>query len=254
MMSSSSDELLRNGAEPAVVIEHLRVVRGKRTALHDFSVQIARGTITGLLGPSGCGKTTLMRCIVGTQIVAAGNVTVLGQPAGSAPLRRRIGYVTQDPTIYDDLRVIDNVRYFGSLYGADAKAAEDAVDAVGLKDHRTALCGNLSGGQRTRVSLASALVCNPDLLVLDEPTVGLDPVLRVDLWEQFHALSRAGTTLIVSSHVMDEADHCGDLLLMREGHLLAHTTPPQLREDAECTSLEEAFLSVIRHSTVQAAG
>ena len=121
MMSSSSDELLRNGAEPAVSIEHLRVVRGKRTALHDFSVQIARGTITGLLGPSGCGKTTLMRCIVGTQIVAAGSVTVLGQPAGSAALRRRIGYVTQDPTIYDDLRVIDNVRYFGALYGTDAR-------------------------------------------------------------------------------------------------------------------------------------
>ena len=254
MMSSSSDELLRNGVEPAVAIEHLRVIRGKRTALHDVSVQIARGTITGLLGPSGCGKTTLMRCIVGTQIVAAGSVTVLGQPAGTAPLRRRIGYVTQDPTIYDDLRVIDNVRYFGSLYGADAKAAEDAVDAVGLQDHRTALCGNLSGGQRTRVSLASALVCNPELLVLDEPTVGLDPVLRVDLWEQFHALARAGTTLIVSSHVMDEADHCGDLLLMREGHLLAHTTPTKLREDTGCTSLEEAFLSVIRHSTAQAAG
>ena len=172
----------------------------------------------------------------------------------SAALRRRIGYVTQDPTIYDDLRVIDNVRYFGALYGTDARDAEDAVDAVGLKDHRTALCGNLSGGQRTRVSLSSALVCHPELLVLDEPTVGLDPVLRVDLWEQFHALARAGTTLIVSSHVMDEADHCGDLLLMREGHLLAHTTPTQLREDTGCTSLEEAFLSVIRHSTAQAAG
>ena len=235
-------------------IEHLRVIRGRRPALHDFSVRIARGTITGLLGPSGCGKTTLMRCIVGTQIVAAGSVTVLGQPAGSAALRRRVGYVTQDPTIYDDLRVIDNVRYFGALYGVDAAAADEAVAAVGLADHRTAMCGNLSGGQRTRVSLASALVCHPELLVLDEPTVGLDPVLRVDLWERFDALARAGTTLIVSSHVMDEADHCGDLLLMREGRLLAHTTPTRLREDTGCASLEEAFLSVIRHSAAPAAG
>ncbi len=254
MMSSSSDELLRDGAEAAIAIQNLRVVRGKRVALEDISVQIARGTITGLLGPSGCGKTTLMRSIVGTQIIAEGTVTVLGHPAGSAELRHRVGYVTQDPTIYNDLRIIDNVRYFGALYGTDSQAADEAVSAVGLDDHRTALCGNLSGGQRTRVSLACALVARPDLLVLDEPTVGLDPVLRVDLWEQFHQIARRGTTLLVSSHVMDEADHCADLLLMREGHLLAHTTPAKLREDTGCQSLEEAFLSVIRHSTAAATG
>jgi len=254
MMSSSSDELLRHGVEPVIVIDHLRVIRGKRPAVHDLSVQIARGTITGLLGPSGCGKTTLMRSIVGTQIVTAGSVTVLGHPAGSAPLRRRVGYMPQDPTIYDDLRIIDNVRYFASLYGMDSRAADAAIDAVGLSDHRTALCGNLSGGQRTRASLACALVCQPDLLVLDEPTVGLDPVLRADLWEQFHALAKSGITLLVSSHVMDEADRCGDLLLMRDGHLLAHITPVRLREETGCTSLEEAFLSIIRHSTAPAAG
>jgi ABC-2 type transport system ATP-binding protein len=254
MMSSSSDELLRNGVEPAIDVQNLRVIRGKRVALENISVQIARGTITGLLGPSGCGKTTLMRCMVGTQIVAEGKVTVLGHPAGSAELRHRVGYVTQDPTIYNDLRIIDNVRYFAALYGTDSSAADQAVSAVGLEDHRTALCGNLSGGQRTRVSLACALVARPDLLVLDEPTVGLDPVLRVDLWEQFDQLARGGTTLVVSSHVMDEADHCGDLLLMREGHLLAHTTPTKLREDTGCQSLEEAFLSVIRHSTAPAVG
>ena len=254
MMTSSNDELLRRGVEPVIVIDHLRVIRGKRPAIHDLSVQIARGTITGLLGPSGCGKTTLMRSIVGTQIITAGSVTVLGQPAGSAPLRRRVGYMPQDATIYDDLRIIDNVRYFASLYGMDASAADQAVSTVGLDDHRTALCGNLSGGQRTRASLACALVAAPDLLVLDEPTIGLDPVLRVDLWTQFHELARRGTTLLVSSHVMDEADHCGDLLLMREGHLLAHTTPTKLREDTGCQSLEEAFLSVIRHSTAAATG
>ncbi|GAA2807574.1 ABC transporter ATP-binding protein [Mycolicibacterium pallens] len=225
------------------------MVRGKRVALHDFSVAIPRGSITGLLGPSGCGKTTLMRSIVGTQIVASGTVTVLGHPAGSPALRHRVGYVTQDPTIYNDLRVIDNVRYFAALYGTPAQSADRAIDDVGLRDHAGAYCGNLSGGQRTRVSLACALVCHPDLLVLDEPTVGLDPVLRVDLWAQFDELARRGTTLLVSSHVMDEADHCAGLLLMREGRLLAHTTPARLREDTGCTSLEEAFLSIIRHST-----
>jgi ABC-2 type transport system ATP-binding protein len=254
MMTSSSDELLQHGVEPVISIDHLRVIRGKRPAIHDLSVQIARGTITGLLGPSGCGKTTLMRSIVGTQIITAGNVTVLGHPAGSAQLRQRVGYMPQDPTIYNDLRIVDNVRYFASLYGMDNSDADAAIDSVGLQDHRTALCGNLSGGQRTRVSLACALVCQPDLLVLDEPTVGLDPVLRADLWEQFHALAKRGITLLVSSHVMDEADRCGDLLLMRDGHLLAHITPTHLREDTGCTSLEDAFLSIIRRSTAAAAG
>lgn len=252
-MSSSDDELLAGRAEAAVDIENLRVVRGKRVALHDFSVRIARGTITGLLGPSGCGKTTLMRSIVGTQIVESGTVTVLGHPAGSPALRHRVGYVTQDPTIYNDLRVIDNVRYFAALYGVAPGLADAAVDDVGLDDHADAYCGNLSGGQRTRVSLACALVSRPELLVLDEPTVGLDPVLRADLWIKFDELARRGTTLVVSSHVMDEADHCADLLLMREGRLLAHTTPARLREDTGCTSLEEAFLSIIRHSTAASA-
>ncbi len=230
----------------AIDIDHLRVVRGKRPALLDFSVRVGRGTITGLLGPSGCGKTTLIRSIVGTQQLTLGTVRVLGLPAGSPSLRQRIGYVPQNPTIYDDLRVIDNVRYFAALYGFGRQAAEGAVERVGLADHATAYCGNLSGGQRTRVSLACALVCQPELLVLDEPTVGLDPLLRADLWDQFTDLARGGTTLLVSSHVMDEADHCGDLLLMRDGHLVAHTIPTRLREDTGCRSLEDAFLSIIK--------
>lgn len=249
MMISSRDEFSAVAGSPAVAIDHLRVVRGKRPVLHDLSVRIARGTITGLLGPSGCGKTTLMRCIVGTQIVTGGTVDVLGGPAGSAVLRHRVGYMPQEPTIYDDLRVIDNVRYFAALAGVDTTAGDDAVDAVDLGSHRGDYCGNLSGGQRARVSLACALVGRPELLVLDEPTIGLDPVLRAELWQQFTALARRGTTLLVSSHVMDEADHCGDLLLMREGRLLARTTPRRLREETGCTSMEEAFLSVIRRST-----
>ncbi|KIU15405.1 ABC transporter ATP-binding protein [Mycolicibacterium llatzerense] len=254
MMSSSSDELTDHAPDVAIRVDSLTVVRGKRLAIDEVSLQVRHGSITGLLGPSGCGKTTLMRAIVGTQIITKGTVTVLGKPAGSADLRRRVGYVTQEPTVYNDLRVIDNVRYFAALTGSGKAAADDAIAAVGLQDHRTAFCGNLSGGQRTRASLACALVSKPDLLVLDEPTVGLDPVLRVDLWEQFDRLARGGTTLLVSSHVMDEADHCGELLLMREGRLLKHTTPTHLREDTGCSSLEEAFLTIIRRSTAAKAG
>lgn len=253
-MSSSGDELLINGTQPAISIEHLRVVRGKRVAVQDISVQIKSGTITGLLGPSGCGKTTLMRCIVGTQIRAGGAVTVLGHPAGSAAVRCRVGYMPQDPTIYDDLRVIDNIRYFAALYGVDKQAAEEAAKAVDLQEHRSVYCANLSGGQRTRVSLACALVCRPQLLILDEPTVGLDPVLRAELWEKFAGLAAAGVTLLVSSHVMDEAEHCTNLLLMRDGRLLAHSTPNRLREDTGCAALEEAFLSIIRRSTAPTIG
>ncbi|MDG4668704.1 ABC transporter ATP-binding protein [Mycobacterium sp. 236(2023)] len=249
MMNSSHDELFRSSSHAAVDIENLRVRRGGHVAVDDVTVQIAAGSITGLLGPSGCGKTTLMRSIVGTQIVTGGSVTVLGSPAGSPTLRHRVGYVTQDATVYRDLRVVDNVRYFAALYGSGAADVDEAIAAVGLDDHRKALADNLSGGQRTRVSLACALVAHPDLLVLDEPTVGLDPVLRADLWERFGELAKAGTTLLVSSHVMDEADHCDDLVLMRDGKVLAHTTPNQLREDTGCQSLEEAFLSIIRRGT-----
>lgn len=249
MMSSSPDELTAQAPPPAIETENLQVRRGGRLALDDVSVRVKRATVTGLLGPSGCGKTTLIRSIVGTQLVSGGTVTVLGSPAGSPVLRHRVGYVTQDPTIYRDLRVADNVRYFAALYRRGTADVDDAITAVGLDDHRKALAANLSGGQRTRVSLACALVAHPDLLVLDEPTVGLDPVLRADLWERFEELARGGTTLLVSSHVMDEADHCDDLLLMRDGRVLAHTTPDQMREDTECQSLEEAFLSIIRCGT-----
>ena len=249
MMSSSRDELLGSTSHAAIEVTHLRVRRGGHTAIDDVTVRVPAGAITGLLGPSGCGKTTLMRSIVGTQIVHGGSVTVLGSPAGSPELRHRVGYVTQDSTIYRDLRVIDNVRYFAALYGSSPADVDEAITAVGLDDHRKALAANLSGGQRTRVSLACALVAHPDLLVLDEPTVGLDPVLRADLWDRFGHLAKGGTTLLVSSHVMDEADHCDDLLLMRDGRVLAHTTPLQLREDTGCQSLEEAFLSIIRRGT-----
>ncbi|WP_280461485.1 ABC transporter ATP-binding protein [Nocardia carnea] len=233
------------GTQDAVEVRNLTVRRGKREVLHDISLTIPRGSITGLLGPSGCGKTTLMRSIVGTQIVTAGQITALGSPAGSARLRRQIGYVTQAPSIYADISVHENVAYFAALYGAGRGAVDTALDAVGLSDHRDQRGDELSGGQRTRASLACALVAAPELLVLDEPTVGLDPVLRVELWKKFRELAAGGTTLLVSSHVMDEAEHCDRLLLMRDGRLLAQQSPDELRERTGEQNLERAFLALI---------
>ncbi|MEU4345464.1 ABC transporter ATP-binding protein [Nocardia sp. NPDC023852] len=230
---------------PAVDIRNLRVSRGGREVLHDVSLTIPRGSITGLLGPSGCGKTTLMRSIVGTQIVESGDISALGRPAGSAELRHRIGYVTQAPSIYSDISVRENVAYFGALYGRDRDAVDEAIVAVGLNTHAHQRGDELSGGQKTRASLACALVARPELLILDEPTVGLDPVLRVDLWKQFRELAAGGTTLLVSSHVMDEAEHCDRLLLMRDGHLLAQLSPDELRAETGEQNLETAFLTLI---------
>ncbi|WP_327147422.1 ABC transporter ATP-binding protein [Nocardia sp. NBC_01329] len=233
------------GAQAAVEVRNLTVRRGKREVLHDISLSIPRGSISGLLGPSGCGKTTLMRSIVGTQLVAAGEITALGLPVGSAVLRRRIGYVTQAPSIYADISVRDNVAYFAALSGGNRDSVESALSTVGLLDHQSQRGDQLSGGQRTRASLACALVAGPELLVLDEPTVGLDPVLRVELWRQFRELAAGGTTLLVSSHVMDEAEHCDRLLLLREGDLLAQLSPDELREHTGEQNLEQAFLALI---------
>ncbi len=229
----------------AVEIRGLTVVRGGRTVLDGFDLTIGGG-VTGLLGPSGCGKSTLMRSLVGVQVVTSGSVRVLGMPAGDARLRDRVGYVTQAPSVYDDLTVRENARFFGALYGMSAREADAAIADVGLTDAAGQLVRDLSGGQRGRASLACALVGSPEVLVLDEPTVGLDPVLRVELWNRFHALADAGTTLIVSSHVMDEAGRCDRLLLLRDGDLIADSTPAQVCVDAGSDDLEQAFLNLIR--------
>jgi ABC-2 type transport system ATP-binding protein len=232
--------------DPAVRVTDLVVDRGPRRVLDTLSFTVAPGQVTGLLGPSGSGKTTLLRALVGVQKVRSGEVTVLGLAAGSPPLRARVGYVTQSPSVYADLSVRENARYFAALYGRGAREADAAVAAVGLSDAASQLVTALSGGQKTRASLACALVGEPDLLVLDEPTVGLDPVLRVELWDRFHALADSGTTLIVSSHVMDEAARCDRLLLLRDGALLADSTPAELRAATGADDLEEAFLQLIR--------
>jgi ABC-2 type transport system ATP-binding protein len=231
--------------ETAIEVTDLVVERGKRRVLHGISCTIPTGSVTGLLGPSGSGKTTLIRAIVGVQIVKSGTVTVLGQPAGSAPLRRTVGYVTQSPSVYADLTVRENARYFAALYGLGAADADRAIADVDLADAAGQLVGNLSGGQRSRASLACAMIGTPRLLVLDEPTVGQDPVLRADLWGKFHALADQGTTLLVSSHVMDEAKRCDRLLLIRGGRLIGDDTPAAIRAKARTDDLEEAFLRLI---------
>lgn len=234
--------------EDAITVRDLVVDRGRRRVLHGIDCTVPRGSVTGLLGPSGSGKTTLMRAVVGVQVIDSGTVTVLGRPAGSADLRHRVGYLTQAPSVYADLTVRENARYFAALQGRHAADADRAVADVGLADAATQLVGTLSGGQRSRASLACALVGDPELVILDEPTVGQDPVLRADLWARFHEMAAAGTTLLVSSHVMDEAARCDRLLLIREGRLVADDTPDAIRERTGVDDLEEAFLRLIRSS------
>ena len=235
--------------EAVIVTENLRVARGGRTVIPHLSVRIPAGQVVGLLGPSGGGKSTFIRSVVGVQVVESGTVTVLGEPAGSAGLRRRVGYVTQGPSVYGDLSVADNVSYFGRVVGASREQVANAVAAVDLEPHAGDAVDNLSGGQRSRVSLACALVGDPELLVLDEPTVGLDPVLRRDLWNLFRRLARGGHSLLVSSHVMDEATRCDRLLLMRDGMLLADTTPADLLAETGARDAEEAFLTLIERDS-----
>jgi ABC-2 type transport system ATP-binding protein len=236
------------GSDAAVVTSGLQVTRGNIPVLRGLDFSIPTGRITGLLGPSGSGKTTLMRAIVGVQRLSSGSVQVLGLPAGHPTLRHRVGYVTQSPSVYPDLTVEANVRYFGAMHRKGRAEAAEAIAAVGLEQQARQKTADLSGGQLSRVSLACALVAHPRLLVLDEPTVGLDPVLRADLWDRFRSMAESGTTLLVSSHVMEEASHCGSLLLLREGRLLAQLTPQELSRRGHSADLERAFLHIIQNA------
>lgn len=241
-----------NSDAPAVRAAALTVVRGSRTVLDGLDFTVPRGQVTGLLGPSGCGKSTLMRALVGAQAKVHGVIEVLGLPAGDAALRSRVGYVTQAPSVYRDLTIRQNLDYFATVIDAHASrsarraAITQALTDVDLTDHADDLVSRLSGGQSSRASLAVALLGKPELLVLDEPTVGLDPVLRRDLWALFHRLAdERGTTLLVSSHVMDEAERCDRLLLLRDGRLLADDTPDALRAETQSKTVEDAFLHLV---------
>ena len=230
----------------AITVSDLVVHRGKVRALRALSCRVRTGRVTGLLGPSGSGKTTLIRAIVGVQVVRSGTVTVLGEPAGSRALRDKIGYVSQSPSIYQDLTVLENARYFAAIAGVGAAAARQAVRDVGLASAADQLVGNLSGGQRSRASLACAIVGDPPVLVLDEPTVGQDPVLREELWDAFRQRALAGATVLVSSHVMDEANRRDSLMLIRDGALLADDTPAAIKRNAGTDDMDRAFLQLIR--------
>jgi ABC-2 type transport system ATP-binding protein len=232
-------------SEPSIRVEDLRVVRGGKAALDGISLEVAPGIVTGLLGPSGGGKSTLLRSVVGVQRVDSGRVTVLGRPAGSPELRSRVGYRTQAASVYTDLTVRENVHYFGRVLGVPETGVDDAIETVDLVAEAGQLAGRLSGGQLARVALAMALLGEPEVLVLDEPTVGLDPLLRRDLWDMFHAVADRGATILVSSHVMDEADRCDELLLLREGRIIATGTPDALRRRTGADDLDSVFLRLV---------
>ena len=229
----------------AIESDGLLVRRGGHEVVRVPHLEVGAGAVTGLMGPSGCGKTTLMRTIVGVQRVAAGRVTVLGRPAGSAALRARVGYMTQAPSVYGDLTVRENLRFYARVLGAPLARVDEVIDAVRVPARAGQLVRDLSGGVRARVSLAAVLLGEPEVLILDEPTVGLDPLLRVELWRMFADLAERGATLLVSSHSMEEARHCDRLLLMRDGALLDQASPQALRERTGEQDLGRAFLAMI---------
>lgn len=230
----------------AISLRRVVVHRSGDVVLRDVNLDVPTGSVTGLLGPSGSGKTTLMRTVVGLQRVSTGSVQVLGQPAGDPRLRAEIGYMTQAPSVYGDLSVAGNIGYHRALHGQGRSAVDEAINAVGLAALAQRLVATLSGGERARVSLACALVARPRLLVLDEPTVGLDPVLRRDLWSLFRrSAAHDGVSLLVSSHVMDEADRCDRLVLLREGRVIAEGSPDALRAATGAAAMDEVFLRLV---------
>lgn len=228
----------------AVVCEKLSIVRGKTRAVDGLSLSLPAGAVIGLLGPSGAGKTSLLRALVGVQTGVSGTVSVLGLPAGSRALSTRVAYDTQSSSVFDDLTVEQNLDYLRHIMGLPRAAITRTLERVGLGEYARRYVRSLSGGQRNRVSLALALLGEPELLILDEPTVGLDPVLRGELWALFRELARAGTTVLVSSHVMDEAERCDRLLFMRNGHLIAQGTLDEILRDTHTRTAEQAFLAL----------
>ena len=216
---------------------------GSIKALDGVTLRVRRGEIYGLLGPNGAGKTTLIRLICGLLEAQAGTVTVLGQTMPNVRVLRQIGYMTQQAALYPSISVEENVRFFAAINGAE-DGVDQALELVHLSERRGSVVSTLSGGMRQRCSLACALVHRPELLLLDEPTVGVDPQLRVQFWDYFRRLAAAGTTIIVSSHVMDEADRCQRLGLIQYGRVLAEGTPSDLRAQGGSQNLEEAFLAL----------
>lgn len=236
--------------ETAVKIKNVKVILGKDfPALQNVSVDLPTGKIVGFIGPSGAGKTTLIRSIVGRQKLSGGSIAIFGISAGDKKLRSEVSYMTQEVSVYGDLSAKENIEYFATMIGIprSQRAAEvrRVINIVDLAKNSDQVVSDLSGGQKQRVSLAIALLGSPKLMVLDEPTVGLDPLLREQLWNLFRDLARQGTSLIISSHVMDEAERCDELLLIRDGRILAHGSPKELRMRTGTRTVEESFLSLV---------
>ena len=227
----------------AVDVDNVFKSFGGLRALDGVTLRVREGEIYGLLGPNGAGKTTLIRTIVGLVAQDAGTVTVLGHRMPDLDVLSQVGYMTQQAALYPDLTVEENLRFFAAISGADSNVTE-ALKTVELEQRRNSVVATLSGGMRQRCSLACALVHHPRLLLLDEPTVGVDPQLRVQFWEDFRRMAAAGTTIIVSSHVMDEAERCQRLGLIQYGKLLAEGSPSEVRAAAGVSNLEEAFLKL----------
>lgn len=237
--------------DKAISVEDLSVILGgKFIAIKNLDVDFEKGKIAGVIGPSGAGKTTLIRAIVGRQKIANGKITVFGMPAGSRKLRQEVSYMTQGLSVYPDLTVEQNLYYFASMFGVRRKDMQKMIDdilhAVDMTKKSKELVSNLSGGQKQRVSLATSLIGSPNLMILDEPTVGLDPVLRDQIWKLFRELTSKGVTIIISSHVMDEAERCDDLLLIRDGKLLAHGSPAEICQRTNTRTVEQGFLKLVR--------
>ena len=228
----------------AVDIEGVRKNFGALRALDGIDLHIKAGEIYGFLGPNGAGKTTLIRSIVGLVAPDAGTVTVLGRRMPDVDNLRNVGYMTQQAALYPGLSVEENVQFFAAINGAAEQDVTDALELVRLADRRKSVVATISGGMRQRLSLACALVHKPKLLLLDEPTVGVDPQLRVQFWEDFRRMAANGTTIIVSSHVMDEAERCQRLGLIQYGRVLAEGSPNEVRALAGTNNLEEAFLKL----------
>ena len=228
----------------AVEIEGVRKSFAGVRALDGVNVHIKTGEIYGLLGPNGAGKTTLIRAIVGLVAPEAGTVTVLGRRMPDVDNLRNVGYMTQQAALYPGLSVEENVQFFAAINGADEEGVTGALNLVRLEDRRTSVVATLSGGMRQRCSLTCALVHKPKLLLLDEPTVGVDPQLRVQFWEDFRRMAASGTTIIVSTHVMDEAERCQRLGLIQYGKVLAEGSPDEVRARTGTRNLEEAFLKL----------
>lgn len=222
------------------------VQRGTNVILKELSLTIESGQILGLLGPSGSGKTTLMRSIAGLQKIKSGEISVLGMKPGVAVLREKIAYSTQSASVYSDLTCEENLKYFASLFSRNEKTVDEILEEVDLNVVRNQVASSLSGGELSRLALATTLVGSPEILILDEPTAGLDPVLRIQLWELFNKLAAQGKTMLVSSHVMAEAEYCHGLALMRSGQILAHGTLAQLRAQTGKEKMEDVFVALVK--------